>query len=68
MAISSFNADYVLLVYALYLIKNSSLCIKLIYYFKNSETDVSTSSYPVYRSTINIEMVIYEDNLSKGKD
>ena len=50
-AITSFKADYVLLVCAHYLIKNSSLCIELIDYFKKSEIDVSISSYPFYRST-----------------
>ena len=62
MAITSFNADYVLLVCTHYLIKNSSLHIKLIDYFKKSEIDVSTSSSPVYRSTVNIEMLTSEDN------
>ena len=51
-----------------YLIKKSSLRIKLVYYFKNSEINVSTSFYPVYRSTVNIGMLIYEDNFSRGKD
>ena len=68
-AITSFNADYVVcMVCAHYLTKNSSLCIKLIDYFKKSEFDVSISSYPVYRSTVNIEMLTSEDNFVRGKD
>ena len=56
------------MVCAHYLTKNSSLCIKLIDYFKKSEIDVSISSYPVYRSTVNIEMLTSEDNFVREKD